>query len=177
MKEEVLAGECKRRVPLALLLAPLPVAAPDPWTQEMINEKLKKSEDLGEKGMVDEAQKALEEAEGLKKLPARQEPVLDSSKYTAADVHTVSPVFLSFNLSKATGAFLSVYHSDRCLADHFGGKFRLSYMQIPDKLAKLQEERNKSCKLDRYDERRSKERSRDHERESSHDQDQADSRD
>ncbi|GKV48037.1 hypothetical protein SLEP1_g54876 [Rubroshorea leprosula] len=32
----------------------------------MINEKLKKAEDLGEKGMVDEAQKALEEAEGLK---------------------------------------------------------------------------------------------------------------
>ncbi|GLT87847.1 hypothetical protein SLE2022_059060 [Rubroshorea leprosula] len=62
-------------------LAPLPVPAPDPWTQEMINEKLKKAEDLGKKGMVDEAQKALEEAEALKK-----EPVLDSSKYIAADV-------------------------------------------------------------------------------------------
>ena len=28
-------------------LAPLPVLAPDPRTQEMINEKLKKAEDLG----------------------------------------------------------------------------------------------------------------------------------
>lgn len=28
-------------------LAPLPVIAPDPRTQEMINEKLKKAEDLG----------------------------------------------------------------------------------------------------------------------------------
>lgn len=28
-------------------LAPLPVVAPDPRTQEMINEKLKKAEDLG----------------------------------------------------------------------------------------------------------------------------------
>ncbi|GKV27883.1 hypothetical protein SLEP1_g37003 [Rubroshorea leprosula] len=64
--------------------APLPVPAPDPWTQEMINEKLKKAEDLGEKEMVDEVQKALEEA--LKKLSARQETVLDSSKYTAVDV-------------------------------------------------------------------------------------------
>ncbi|GKV45621.1 hypothetical protein SLEP1_g52682 [Rubroshorea leprosula] len=48
----------------------------------MINEKLKKAKDLVEKGIIDEVQKVLEEAEALKKLPARQEPVLDSSKYT-----------------------------------------------------------------------------------------------
>ncbi|GLT95557.1 hypothetical protein SLE2022_132330 [Rubroshorea leprosula] len=47
----------------------------------MINEKLKKAKDLVEKGIIDEVQKVLEEAEALKKLPARQEPVLDSSKY------------------------------------------------------------------------------------------------
>ncbi|MFS7947151.1 hypothetical protein Hanom_Chr06g00544731 [Helianthus anomalus] len=50
-------------------LAPLPVANPDARTQELINEKLKKAEDLGEQGMLDEAQKALEEAEALKKVP------------------------------------------------------------------------------------------------------------
>nr|GMC55532.1 putative RNA-binding protein Luc7-like 2 [Ipomoea batatas] len=50
-------------------------------------------EKYGEQGMVDEAQKALEEAEALKKLPARQEPILDSSKYTAADVRIVSEPF------------------------------------------------------------------------------------
>ncbi|MFS7947154.1 hypothetical protein Hanom_Chr06g00544761 [Helianthus anomalus] len=49
-------------------LAPLPVANPDARTQELINEKLKKAEDLGEQGMLDEAQKALEEAEALKKV-------------------------------------------------------------------------------------------------------------
>ncbi|RYR24435.1 hypothetical protein S83_037946 [Arachis hypogaea] len=49
-------------------LAPIPVAAPDPRTQKMINEKLKKAKDLGEQGKVDEAQKALEEAEALKKV-------------------------------------------------------------------------------------------------------------
>ncbi|GLT95546.1 hypothetical protein SLE2022_132220 [Rubroshorea leprosula] len=53
-------------------LAPFPVPAPDPRTLETINEKLKKAEDLGKKGMIDEAQKVLEEAEALKKLPARQ---------------------------------------------------------------------------------------------------------
>nr|KJB19137.1 hypothetical protein B456_003G086100 [Gossypium raimondii] len=118
-------------------LAPLPVAAPDPHIQEMINEKLKKAEDLGEKGMVDEAQKALEEAEALKKLPARQEPVLDSSKYTAADVRITDQ---KLRVCDICGAFLSVYDSDRRLADHFGGKLHLGYMQIRDKLAELQRE-------------------------------------
>ncbi|GKV44785.1 hypothetical protein SLEP1_g51942 [Rubroshorea leprosula] len=91
-------------------LAPLPVPAPDPRTQEMINEKLKKAENLGEKGMVDEAQKALEEAEALKKLSARQEPVLDSSKYTAADVRITDQ---KLRVCDICGAFLSVYDRKR----------------------------------------------------------------
>ncbi|XP_028770625.1 putative RNA-binding protein Luc7-like 2 isoform X3 [Neltuma alba] len=154
-------------------LAPIPVVTPDPRTQEMINEKLKKAEDLGEQGMVDEAQKALEEAEALKKLPARQEPVLDASKYTAADVRITDQKLRVCNIC---GAFLSVYDSDRRLADHFGGKLHLGYMQIREKLAELQEERNKARKIDRYDDRRepsrdrergdSRERGRDHDRRS-----------
>ncbi|RZB93741.1 putative RNA-binding protein Luc7-like 1 isoform C [Glycine soja] len=154
-------------------LAPLPVVAPDARTQEMINEKLKKAEDLGEQGMVDEAQKALEEAEALKKLPARQEPVLDSSKYTAVDVRITDQ---KLRVCDICGAFLSVYDSDRRLADHFGGKLHLGYMQIREKLAELQEERNKSRKTDRLDDRRSKERSRDRDRESSRDRELGDSR-
>ncbi|MED6107690.1 hypothetical protein PIB30_016522 [Stylosanthes scabra] len=153
-------------------LAPIPVAAPDPRTQEMINEKLKKAEDLGEQGKVDEAQKALEEAEALKKLPARQEPVVDnsnSSKYTAADVRITDQ---KLRVCDICGAFLSVYDSDRRLADHFGGKLHLGYMQIREKLSELQEERTKSRKS--LDDRRSKERSRD--RESSRDRDRGDSR-
>ncbi|PRQ41508.1 hypothetical protein RchiOBHm_Chr3g0447621 [Rosa chinensis] len=155
-------------------LAPLPVVVPDARTQEMINEKLKKAEDLGEQGMVDEAQKALEEAEALKKLPARQEPVLDSSKYTAADVRITDQ---KLRVCDICGAFLSVYDSDRRLADHFGGKLHLGYMQIREKLAELQAERNKIRKVDRYDERRSKERSKERDRESSRDRERGDSRD
>ncbi|KAA8533401.1 hypothetical protein F0562_031165 [Nyssa sinensis] len=154
-------------------LAPLPVIAPDPRTQEMINEKLKKAEDLGEQGMVDEAQKALEEAEALKKLAPRQEPVLDSSKYTAADVRITDQ---KLRVCDICGAFLSVYDSDRRLADHFGGKLHLGYMQIREKLAELQEERNKKRKSAYEDDRRSKERSRDRDREASKDQDRGDSR-
>ncbi|KAF5944146.1 hypothetical protein HYC85_018223 [Camellia sinensis] len=137
-------------------LAPLPVVAPDARTQEMINEKLKKAEDLGEQGMIDEAQKALEEAEALKKLAPRQDPVLDASKYTAADVRITDQ---KLRVCDICGAFLSVYDSrllgrffedkllqlknvrlflDRRLADHFGGKLHLGYIQIREKLAELQ---------------------------------------
>ncbi|GKV47770.1 hypothetical protein SLEP1_g54636 [Rubroshorea leprosula] len=113
----------------------------------MINEKLKKAEDLGEKGMVDKAQKTLEGAEALKKISisefssvislyTRQEPVLDSSnKYIAADVRIT---YQKLHVCDICGALLSVYDSDQRLADHFGGKRHLGYMQIRDKLAGLQ---------------------------------------
>ncbi|KAG2334024.1 hypothetical protein Bca52824_005204 [Brassica carinata] len=144
---------------------------PNPRTQEMINEKLKKAEEFGELGMVDEAQKALEEAEALKKLTPRQKPVVDPTKYTAADVRITDQ---KLRLCDICGAFLSIYDSDRRLADHFGGKLHLGYMLIRDKLAELQEEKNKVHK-ERVEERRSKERSR--ERESSKERDRGDSRD
>ncbi|KAJ4846477.1 hypothetical protein Tsubulata_021638 [Turnera subulata] len=155
-------------------LPTVPAPMPDARTQEMINEKLKKAEDLGEQGMVDEAQKVMEEAEALKKLPARHEPPLDSSKYTAADVRITDQ---KLRVCDICGAFLSVYDSDRRLADHFGGKLHLGYMQIREKIADLKEERKKLHKPDRHDDRRSKERSRDRDRESSRDRDRGDSRD
>ncbi|ONM11478.1 LUC7 related protein [Zea mays] len=112
-----------------------PPAPPDARTQEMINEKLKKAEELGEQGMVDEAQKALEEAEALKKLARRPEPPSDPSKYTAADVWITDQ---KLRLCDICGAFLSVYDNDRRLADHFGGKLHLGYMLIRDKQKELQ---------------------------------------
>ncbi|XP_047329310.1 luc7-like protein [Impatiens glandulifera] len=153
--------------------ASIPDVTPDPRTQEMINERLKKAEDLGEQGMVDEAQKALEEAEALKKLAARQEPVHDTSKYTAVDVRITDQ---KLRVCDICGAFLSVYDSDRRLADHFGGKLHLGYMQIRDKLAELKEERNNKRKAYEED-KRSKEQSRERERESSKDRERGDSRD
>ncbi|KAJ8490754.1 hypothetical protein OPV22_012475 [Ensete ventricosum] len=151
-------------------LASLPVVnPPDPRTQEMINEKLKKAEDLGERGMIDEAQKALEEAETLKKLGVRQEPTLESSKYSAADVRITDQ---KLRVCDICGAFLSVYDNDRRLADHFGGKLHLGYMLIREKLAELQEGRNKKRKVDRSeDDRRAKNQSRDRDRAGSKDQD------
>ncbi|XBH74615.1 hypothetical protein VPH35_101529 [Triticum aestivum] len=118
---------------MATLPAPPP---PDARTQELINEKLSKAEALGEQGMVEEAQKALEEAEALKKLAAaRQEPVPDPSKYSVADVRITDQ---KLRLCDICGAFLSVYDNDRRLADHFGGKLHLGYMLIREKLKELQ---------------------------------------
>nr|CAB3447173.1 unnamed protein product [Digitaria exilis] len=84
---------------------PVPPAAPDERTQEMINEKLKKAEELGESGMIDEAQKLLDEAEALKKLSARPQAVPDSSKMTAH----VQITDQKLRLCDICGAFLSVY--------------------------------------------------------------------
>ncbi|KAK3148792.1 hypothetical protein QOZ80_3AG0208730 [Eleusine coracana subsp. coracana] len=133
-----------------------PPAPPDARTQEMINEKLKKAEELGEQGMVDEAQKALEEAEALKRLAPRPEPTSESSKYT--DVRITDQ---KLRLCDICGAFLSVYDNDRRLADHFGGKLHLGYMLIREKLKELQEEKNKKRKDRPEDDRRSREHSKD----------------
>ncbi|KAM3226671.1 hypothetical protein ACQJBY_058980 [Aegilops geniculata] len=84
-------------------------AAPDARTQEMINEKLKKAEELGESGMIDEAQKLLDEAEALKKLGARPQPVPDSAKMSTY----VQITDQKLRLCDICGAFLSVY--DRLL--------------------------------------------------------------
>uniref|UniRef100_A0A453P1S7 Uncharacterized protein n=1 Tax=Aegilops tauschii subsp. strangulata TaxID=200361 RepID=A0A453P1S7_AEGTS len=109
-------------------------AAPDARTQEMINEKLKKAEELGESGMIDEAQKLLDEAEALKKLGARPQPVPDSAKMSTH----VQITDQKLRLCDICGAFLSVYDSDRRLADHFGGKLHMGYMLIREKLSELQ---------------------------------------
>lgn len=149
-------------------LAPLPLP-PDARTQEMIMEKLKMAEELGEMGMVDEAQRALEEAEALKKIGGRQEPANDSTKYTSVDVRITDQ---KLRVCDICGAFLSVYDSDRRLADHFGGKLHLGYMQIREKLVDLQEERNKLRRQDR-----SEDDGRLRDRASSRDRDRAVSRD
>ncbi|XP_062222826.1 uncharacterized protein LOC133921806 [Phragmites australis] len=145
---------------------PAPPAAPDARTQEMINEKLKRAEELGENGMIDEAQKLLDEAEALKKLSARPQPVLDSAKMSA----NIQITDQKLRLCDICGAFLSVYDSDRRLADHFGGKLHMGYMLIRERLSELQEEKNKKRKIDQaeYD-RRSRERSLERERASSRD--------
>lgn len=71
--------------------------------------------------MVDEAQKALEEAEALKKLTVRREPPADSTKYTAVDVRITDQ---KLRLCDICGAFLSVY-------DRLSSLLKLSALLFP----------------------------------------------
>ncbi|KAL9680852.1 hypothetical protein QQ045_012632 [Rhodiola kirilowii] len=95
-------------------LAPMPAVAPDPRIQERINEKLKRAEELGEQGMIDEARKEMDEADALRKLAPRQEPAGDPSKFTAADVRITDQ---KLRVCDICGAFLSVY--DRLMGPVF----------------------------------------------------------
>lgn len=151
-------------------LAPLPLP-PDARTQEMIQEKLKKAEELGELGMVNEAQTAMEEAEALKKLTvARPEAVTDPAKLAAADVRITDQ---KLRVCDICGAFLSIYDSDRRLADHFGGKLHLGYIQIRERLEELREERAKARKAEQGDDE-SLSKSRHNERGTSRERDRGD---
>uniref|UniRef100_A0A0D6QY87 Uncharacterized protein n=1 Tax=Araucaria cunninghamii TaxID=56994 RepID=A0A0D6QY87_ARACU len=150
---------------------PVPPVPPpvDARTQEMIMEKLKKAEELGELGMVDEAQKLMEEAEALKKLGAPQDGAAgtpESSKIAAVNVRITDQ---KLRVCDVCGCFLSIYDTDQRLADHFGGKLHSGYMQIRDVLNELREERNRARKVvvdERLRERASsRDRDRDRDRE------------
>ncbi|XP_002987146.2 U1 snRNP-associated protein usp106 [Selaginella moellendorffii] len=127
-------------------LAPLPYMPfpPDARTQDMIKEKLNKAEVLGEQGLVDEAQKTLEEAEALKKLVSRYDMAPDPNKVLQQDARATDQ---KLRVCDICGAYLSIYDSDRRLADHFGGKLHLGYMRIREKLGELREEKEKARKL------------------------------
>ncbi|GJQ89518.1 putative RNA-binding protein Luc7-like protein 2 [Tanacetum coccineum] len=78
--------------------------------------------------------------------PPRVEPPTDSAKICSRLIR--SYVFVIF-----AELVLSVYDSDRRLADHFGGKLHLGYMQIREKLADLMEERSNKRKAPEEDRR------------------------
>mmetsp|Transcript_5753 Transcript_5753/g.7777 ORF Transcript_5753/g.7777 Transcript_5753/m.7777 type:complete len:418 (+) Transcript_5753:138-1391(+) len=99
----------------------------DAETKAIVAEFMKTAEELGEQGDVDGAQHCMEEIESVKRIAAAKAPpkpqmmVMDQ-KLRVCDI---------------CGAFLSIYDSDRRLADHFGGKMHLGYMVIREKIKKL----------------------------------------
>ncbi|CAI5532711.1 unnamed protein product [Closterium sp. Naga37s-1] len=113
---------------------------PDSKTQEMIKEKLRRAEQAGEEGRVDEAQKLMEEADALKKLAMAPKPdPIASLGFQIADQ--------KLRVCDICGAFLSIFDSDRRLADHFGGKLHLGYLFIRDKINDIREKRRKKDEL------------------------------
>ncbi|CAI5929273.1 unnamed protein product, partial [Closterium sp. NIES-65] len=78
------------------------LSQPDSKTQEMIKEKLRRAEQAGEEGRVDEAQKLMEEADALKKLAMAPKPdPIASLGFQIADQ--------KLRVCDICGAFLSIF--------------------------------------------------------------------
>ncbi|XP_061084498.1 putative RNA-binding protein Luc7-like 1 isoform X2 [Conger conger] len=127
---------------------------------EEIGKLLAKSEQLGAEGNVDEAQKVLQEVEKVR-----------SRKRDAEEEYRNSMPASSFQQQKlrvceVCSAYLGLHDNDRRLADHFGGKLHLGFIQIREKLEQLKkmvaekQERRNQERLKRREEREREERTR-----------------
>uniref|UniRef100_A0A3Q3FNF6 LUC7-like (S. cerevisiae) n=1 Tax=Labrus bergylta TaxID=56723 RepID=A0A3Q3FNF6_9LABR len=98
---------------------------------EEIGKLLAKAEQLGAEGNVDEAQKVLQEVEKVR-----------TRKKDAEEEYRNSMPASSFQQQKlrvceVCSAYLGLHDNDRRLADHFGGKLHLGFIQIREKLDQL----------------------------------------
>ncbi|XP_063077962.1 putative RNA-binding protein Luc7-like 1 isoform X1 [Engraulis encrasicolus] len=125
---------------------------------EEIGKLLAKAEQLGAEGNVDEAQKVLQEVEKVR-----------TKKKDAEEEYRNSMPASSFQQQKlrvceVCSAYLGLHDNDRRLADHFGGKLHLGFIQIREKLEQLKktvllkQERRNQERLKRREEREREER-------------------
>uniref|UniRef100_A0A3B5L6S9 LUC7-like (S. cerevisiae) n=1 Tax=Xiphophorus couchianus TaxID=32473 RepID=A0A3B5L6S9_9TELE len=128
---------------------------------EEIGKLLAKAEQLGAEGNVDEAQKVLQEVEKVRtrKKDAEQEEYRNSMPASSFQQQKL-------RVCEVCSAYLGLHDNDRRLADHFGGKLHLGFIQIREKLDQLkktvvekQEKRNQE-RLKRREEREKEERMR-----------------
>jgi RNA-binding protein Luc7-like 2 len=116
-----------------------------------IGEKLAKAETLGNEGKVDESLAMMTEVEELKKKRK------DAEDHYRAHIPLGSNQQQKLRACDVCGAFLSLYDNDRRLADHFGGKLHLGFVQIKEKITELEE------RIENKRERKRSERERDRE--------------
>jgi len=99
---------------------------------EQIGTKLAKAEELGAQGLVDESMKLLEEVEELRKSK------VDGEQEFRATMPASTYQQQKLRVCEVCSAYLGIHDNDRRLADHFGGKLHLGFIQIREKLADLQ---------------------------------------
>ncbi|AWP05754.1 putative RNA-binding protein Luc7-like 2 [Scophthalmus maximus] len=117
---------------------------------EEIGKLLARAEQLGGEGNVDEAQQLLEKVEKTRAL-----------KKEAEDVYRNSMPASSFQQQKlrvceVCSAYLGLHDNDRRLADHFGGKLHIGFIEIREKLEKLRKavvEKQERMRMRRREER------------------------
>ncbi|KAL3318014.1 putative RNA-binding protein Luc7-like 1 [Cichlidogyrus casuarinus] len=147
---------------------------------EKIGTKLAKADELAGKGEVDQSLGLMKEVEELSIEKTRCE----------AELKTTIPMSTyqqqKLRVCEACSAYLGIHDNDRRLADHFGGKLHLGFMEIRDKLEHLRktcedrnlvEKRREAIMKDRRSDReiisgslrgRSRSRSRDRDRRTKH---------
>ncbi|RLO06250.1 hypothetical protein DYB28_000754, partial [Aphanomyces astaci] len=126
-----------------------------------IADLMQKAEDAGNEGEVDLSMELMAQVEvlKLKKNAVQANPSSSDSsggasaptpvvnEYDATQLHLMNvlpgnPLAMTnvnnkLRVCDMCGAFLSIFDSDRRLADHFGGKMHLGYMQIRKKIAEM----------------------------------------
>uniref|UniRef100_A0A8C7D967 Zgc:158803 n=1 Tax=Oncorhynchus kisutch TaxID=8019 RepID=A0A8C7D967_ONCKI len=123
---------------------------------EEIGKLLARAEQLGGEGNVEEAQEVLEKVEKTRTM-----------KKEAEDVYRNSMPASSFQQQKlrvceVCSAYLGLHDNDRRLADHFGGKLHLGFIEIREKLDRLRKavmDKQEGLRLRRREEREKEEES------------------
>lgn len=113
---------------------------------EQIGTKLARAEEMGAQGLVDESMQLLEEVEQLRKSK------FDSEQEFRATMPASTYQQQKLRVCEVCSAYLGIHDNDRRLADHFGGKLHLGFIQIREKLDDLKK------RVDAINEKRALER-------------------
>jgi len=121
---------------------------------EQIGTMLAKSEELGADGNVEESLKYMEEVERLKKEKATAEIEYRNSMPASSYQQQ------KLRVCEVCSAYLGIHDNDRRLADHFGGKLHLGFIEIRHHLSELKksvEERRLQREREREERRKERE--------------------
>merc|ERR1712150_79295 len=98
---------------------------------ETIGKKLAQAEESGAEGKVEESMKFMEEVDDIRKKKVSAE--LEYRNSMPASSYQQQKL----RVCEICSAYLGIHDNDRRLADHFGGKLHLGFIQIRGKLDKL----------------------------------------
>lgn len=99
---------------------------------EEIGKLLAKAEQLGAEGNVEESQKVMDEVENTRIRKREAEEIYRSSMPASSFQQQ------KLRVCEVCSAYLGLHDNDRRLADHFGGKLHLGFIEIREKLDELQ---------------------------------------
>ncbi|KAL5018175.1 hypothetical protein ScPMuIL_003897 [Solemya velum] len=98
---------------------------------EQIGINLAKAEQFGAEGEVEQSLKHMEETERLKKEKTQAEAEYRNSMPASSYQQQ------KLRVCEVCSAYLGIHDNDRRLADHFGGKLHLGFIEIREKLEEL----------------------------------------